>query len=122
MATTTERWLYKIRNTVRERATCFIECSEPIDFHSLRGEFETRFCKSDCKDATNPFERMATFRYALWQSRKEHKLDTDPLLDELCLVFGDWCAKKCGAKLLFPDEANISFHGEAKLGEYVFSL
>ena len=92
--------------------------NSPLDFPKLQRRFFALFYGNS---SGSHWERLVAVRIALWKEKKDYHLTTDPLLDELCLVFADWCCQEEGGKMFFPERV-FELSGDAHLSEYEFTL
>lgn len=66
------------------------------------------------------FAMLANVRMALFKDRKHVNFTTNPLLDDLCIVFADWLTHRPGFKKLTQEEVSNAVRKGVTVGEFSF--
>jgi hypothetical protein len=68
------------------------------------------------------FAMLANVRMALFKDRKQLHLSTNPLLDDLCIVFADWLTHRPGFERLENSAVSDRIRKGMHVGEFSFPV
>jgi hypothetical protein len=66
------------------------------------------------------FAMLANVRMAIFKDRRNLHLTTNPLLDDLCIVFADWVTQKPEFERITQEEVSNSVRKGIRVGEFSF--
>ena len=112
-------YIYKILDAPTGRTVGGVITTQSLD---LKGLLETFRMDYGFYDSHDHQEKIFRIRQRLSEQRGFLKLETDPMVDALGLVFADWCAKQKGGSLLYHAES-MDINGKPYLiHEFIFRL
>lgn len=87
-------------------------------------EFKRRYGLQTSIEPGTPryFAMLANVRMALFRDRKILRLNTNPLLDDLCIVFADWLTRRPGFERLQNLEVSDRIRKGMRVGEFTFPV
>ncbi len=68
------------------------------------------------------FAMLANVRMAIFKDRQKLNLDTNPLLDDLCIVFADWLTHRPGFERLQGKDVSDQVRKGMHVGEFTFPV
>lgn len=114
---------YKFCARHRDAIWWVLDRSEQIDPEFQ--EFKKRYgLQTNIEPGTHRyFAMLANVRMALFRDRHQIQLKTNPLLDDLCIVFADWLTHRAGfEKLEAPQVSDKIRNGALRVGDFSFPV
>jgi hypothetical protein len=92
--------------------------------HSAFEDFKRRYgLQTNIEPGTHRyFAMLANVRMALFKDRKQLQLSTNPLLDDLCIVFAEWLTKRPGFERINGAEISDRIRRGTRVGDFNFPV
>ena len=113
---------YKFCARYRDSIWWVLDGSEQIE--QAFTEFKKRYgLQTNIEPGTHRyFAMLANVRMALFKDRNNLQLDTNPLLDDLCIVFADWLSKRPGFERLESNAVSDRIRKGMRVGDFTFPV
>lgn len=113
---------YKFCARYRDMIWWVLDCSGQIQPEF--DEFKRRYGLQTNLEPGTPryFAMLANVRMALFKDRKQVQLTTNPLLDDLCIVFADWLTHRPGFEKIQSPEISDRIRKGMRVGEFTFPV
>lgn len=113
---------YKFCARYRDVIWWVLDRSEQID--QAFNEFKRRYgLQTNIEPGTHRyFAMLANVRMALFKDRNKLQLTTNPLLDDLCIVFADWLTKRPGFERIEGKAVSDKVRTGLRVGDFSFPV
>jgi hypothetical protein len=113
---------YKFCARYRDAIWWVLDRSGQID--QAFNEFKRRYgLQTNIEPGTHRyFAMLANVRMALFKDRKQLRLSTNPLLDDLCIVFADWLTQRQGFERLQNTDVSDRIRKGMRVGDFSFPV
>ena len=94
------------------------------NIHGAFEDFKRRYgLQTNLEPGTHRyFAMLANVRMALFKDRKQLQLNTNPLLDDLCVVFADWLTHRPGFERIQAPDISDRIRKGVRVGDFDFPV